>query len=74
MSCYRHTGLQFASTKDFDQIALTGEAILHEVREGNRLEFFAVDQFLEGIQIDAFVLDAVRVGETKLRYAALSGC
>ena len=71
MCCYRYTCLQFTSSEDFDQITLSGETIFHEVIEGNCRELLAVDQFLEGIQVYALVLHAVRVGETELRYAAL---
>ena len=71
MCCYRYTRLQFTSSEDLDQITLSGEAVFHEVIEGNCLELLAVDQFLEGVQVDALVLHAVRVRETELRDAAL---
>ena len=71
MCCYRYTRLQFTSSEDLDQITLSGEAVFHEVIEGNCFELLAVDQFLEGVQVDAFVLDAVWVRETELRYPAL---
>jgi hypothetical protein len=69
--CYRYTRLQFTSSEDLDQITLSSEAVFHEVFEGNCLELLAVDQFLEGVQVDALVLHAIRVRETELRHAAL---